>query len=129
MLFLVEDNEGDAFLVEGLLSDVLTEQPEVERAETLADLETLVERRGRPDVVLLDLGLPDSRGVETMSRAAAACGDSPIIVLTGTDDRATAIECIGLGAQDYIAKSGLTGEALRRAVLFGFGRLRDRRFQ
>ena len=128
LLFLVEDNEGDAYLVEDLLGSAIAESPEVLRASSLAGLEALVAERGQPDVVLLDLGLPDSNGVATVVRAAAVCQGCAIIVLTGTDDKATALECIGVGAQDYIAKSMLTGAALRRAVLYGVGRLRERSF-
>jgi len=129
-LFLVEDNEGDAELVRLVLERALGDgEVSLEHVSSLAELEVLAGSSAAPDVVLLDIGLPDCDGAETVRRAVQICQRSPVIVLTGHDDRALALECIGAGAQDYIPKSEMSAAALRRAVLYGVGRLRERRLK
>ena len=129
-LIIVEDSPGDAELVKLVLQRALSaEDNSIEHVRTMRELEELGAQGAKPDVVLLDIGLPDSEGVDSVRRAVSACQGAPVIVLTGHDNRALAMECIGAGAQDYIPKNEMSAVALRRAVVYGVGRLRERRFQ
>ena len=80
--------------------------------ETLCGLEAGV----GVDVILLDLTLPDAKGVETFSRIAHATLELPVIILAGNDDEAHAIESLRLGAQDYLLKSEMTARMLVRSI-------------
>ncbi len=73
---------------------------------------------GDVDVLLLDLGLPDSQGLETAVEAMRSAPAVPIVVLTGYDDDEAAAEAIERGAQDYLVKGGFSGAALRRAIRY-----------
>ena len=109
-LLLVEDNPGDARLVHEHLADV-----EGGRSWTLADAPTLAAAVAKvrdglnPDIVLLDLSLPDSFGLETLARWQAAAPTLPVIVLTGSDDEALAVAAVREGAQDYLVKGRIDG--------------------
>src|SRR5687767_11850220 len=89
---LIEDSVSDAYLLQELLA-VGRGRLNLLHAELLKDgLEIL--GRGNIDVVLLDLSLPDAFGIETVRRTHAAAQDVPIVVLTGLDDEATAIQAV-----------------------------------
>ncbi|MBX6364235.1 MAG: response regulator [Gemmatimonadetes bacterium] len=75
------------------------------------------------DVVILDLSLPDARWLEALHRVRAAASDVPVIVLTGTDDEALALEALRAGAQDYVPKPPPDGATLRR--ILGYARERQ----
>ena len=78
-------------------------------------------------VILLDLNLPDGRGLDCLKRLRERCGDTPIIVLTGDDDASLAIEAVRQGAQDYIVKQEMSGRLLVRAMRYAIERERLRR--
>lgn len=111
-VLLVEDNPGDALIVRELLDRA--ETPTTLRwAERLDD--GLAVAIGA-DVVLLDLGLPDSSGIDTVRRWRDQAPDLPVVVLTGTDDEDVAHQAIHEGAQDFLAKSAVTDSSLRRVM-------------
>jgi signal transduction histidine kinase len=72
--------------------------------------------KGGVDIVLLDMGLPDGHGLETVRRAHAVAPSVPLIVLTGLDDEALAAEAMKEGAQDYLIKGQIESRALPRAL-------------
>src|SRR6202022_2509351 len=72
--------------------------------------------KGGVDIVLLDMGLPDGHGLDTVRRARAVAPDVPFIVLTGLDDEALAAEAMKEGAQDYLIKGQIENRALPRAL-------------
>ncbi|MBE9030524.1 response regulator [filamentous cyanobacterium LEGE 11480] len=74
------------------------------------------------DVVLLDLGLPDSTGLETLMQFRAAVPDTPIVVLTGLDDDEIALQSISAGAQDYLVKGQITLQRLHHTLRFAMER-------
>jgi signal transduction histidine kinase len=113
-VLLVEDNPGDAELMRELLSE-LAEPPEVLHAARLSDALALLEP-ARVDVILLDLSLPDARGLDTVERMHRAAPHLPIVVLTGLDDEALAVRALQAGAQDYLVKGAVTGPGVRRAI-------------
>ncbi|NQT93305.1 MAG: response regulator, partial [Lentisphaerae bacterium] len=102
-VLLVEDDEDDFLLTRKLLEECEWQALDCVRA---ADLNAAFEFIGLqpPDVVLLDLSLPNSDGLETYRRMHARLPDAPIILLTGRDDEAAGVESVKEGAQDYIVK-------------------------
>ena len=120
-VLLVEDNPGDARLIREFLFDANKASFEIEVAERLSEgLEALSARTF--DVILLDLSLPDSSGLDTLLKAHAKAPQVPIIVLTGLDDEMVTIGALRKGAQDYLVKGQLNGELLSRAVRYSIER-------
>jgi len=121
-VMLVEDSPGDARLVEELLKEIKTPPLTFETVSSLAlALPRLAETAF--DVLLLDLGLPDSQGLETLIKARQSAPHMPIVVLTGFDDEERAVEAMQLGAQDYLVKGGFkTSMTLRRAIRYAIER-------
>src|SRR5688572_20687205 len=76
------------------------------------------------DCVLLDLGLPDARGLEALQLVLTAAPDAAIVVLTGQEDEDMGVQALQEGAQDYLMKQGLDGEALARAIRYAVERKR-----
>lgn len=78
--------------------------------------------RGEFDVILLDLNLPDSRGLATVAAAHRKAGGTPIVVMTGFEDEAVGLEAIGMGAQDYLIKDRVNMTLLSRAIRYAIER-------
>ena len=119
-VLLVEDNLGDARLLYEGLAEALPEQFQMNHARRLSEaLEYLWQETC--DVVLLDLGLPDSHGLDTLVVTRAQAPGVPIVVLTGFQDEALAVEALKGGAQDYLVKgqvdSNLLGRSMRYAIV------------
>jgi signal transduction histidine kinase len=122
-VLLVEDNPGDARLIREMLSDAQGIALSVDRVDRLATgLDRL--KSDHFDVVLLDLGLPDGSGIETVIRAQEQAPHVPIVVLTGLEDEALALEAVHAGAQDYLVKGTIDGGALARAIRYAIERKR-----
>ena len=114
-VLLIEDNPGDRRLVVEYLRERYGNDCAVLEAGTLAaGLDRL--RSGEPDVVLLDLGLPDSVGLATFFAVSNASPSTPIVILTGDDDEDTATQALHQGAEDYLAKRHADSVALIRAM-------------
>jgi signal transduction histidine kinase len=119
-VLLVEDNPGDARLIEEMLRET-GGRLVLERATRLSEcLDSLAQRPA--GVVLLDLGLPDSLGLDTFLRARTGAPGVAFIVLTGLDDQAIADRAIHEGAQDYLIKGKLDGEQLLRSIRYAMSR-------
>ncbi|SMC88075.1 PP2C family protein-serine/threonine phosphatase [Lentzea albidocapillata] len=119
-VLLVEDDDGDALLVEALLEEASA--PFIlARAHTLAEAESLL-----PDAecVLLDLGLPDSQGLDGLHRLLAKPDAPAILVLTGHDDEREGISAVAAGAEDFLIKGKVDGELLLRGVRYAVERRR-----
>ncbi|MEI6415828.1 MAG: response regulator [Pseudomonadota bacterium] len=118
-ILVVEDDPGDFGLVRIQVRmagfGVGNGTDAVGWATTLASAIEAI-RRDPPDVVLLDLGLPDSSDIDTLRALRAAAPDLAIIVLTGHDDDALAVTALEAGAQNYLVKGQFDQDALRRAV-------------
>ena len=122
-VLLVEDNPGDARLILEMLRDVQADLFALERVDRLAPaLERL--SRAAVDVVLLDLDLPDSKGIETFHRAHDGAAGQPIIVISGLDDETLALEAVRSGAQDYLVKGRIEGHLLARVIRYAIERQR-----
>jgi serine phosphatase RsbU (regulator of sigma subunit) len=118
-ILLVEDDDGDALLVEELL-DISGALVEITRAATLAD--ALRTNLAAIDCVLLDLDLPDAQGLSGLHRLKADRADLAVLVLTGLDDDQRGNEAVGAGAQDYLVKGQIDGQGLARAVRYAVER-------
>jgi len=120
---LIEDNPGYVRLAREALSEARGLRIELEAVPQLAaGLERLA--KGGVDVVLLDLGLPDSSGLETFLRVREAAGAVPIVVLTGLEDDEFAAEAVRQGAQDFLVKRYMDGNLLGRALRYAIERKR-----
>ncbi len=121
---LIEDNPGDARLVREMLCGARNKQFELDWTDRLAaGLQRL--EQGGIDGVLLDLSLPDCRGLETIARVHAQAPEIPIVVLTGLGDESVMFEAVQNGAQDYLQKGRLDSESLTRAMRYAIQRKRS----
>jgi signal transduction histidine kinase len=124
-VLLVEDNPGDARLVEHYLdasqvADIVGDVT-LSHAKSLSDgLDEL--QRASHDILFLDLGLPESTGLTTLERTLEEVTRIPIVVLTGLDDREIAVQSIQRGAQDYLPKDDLDADTLARSLRYAFER-------
>jgi len=120
-VLLVEDNPGDAHLIKRLLTKSSATKHTLDAVNRLdAGIEQC--DQGSFDVVLLDLGLPDSQGFATVATMRAAVPHLPIIVLTGLDDLELALHAVREGAQDYLVKGTATVDTLERAMYYAIER-------
>ena len=120
-VLLIEDNEDDACLIGELLTGRIAADIELEWTDRLGIGLTRV-TEGQVDLVLLDLSLPDSHGLETLDKIQARAPDVPVIVLTHLDDEVTAVQAVRKGAQDYLVKGRSDGLLLIRAIRYAIER-------
>jgi Flp pilus assembly CpaE family ATPase len=124
-VLLIEDNPGDAGLVRAMLSEGQDAQFHIEWVQALLPgLDRLT--RGDIDMVLLDLSLPDSQGIESLTAIRNRAPGLPVVVLTGLDDEEFAHEAVRCGAQDYLVKGELSGGALARTMRYALLRQQSR---
>jgi PAS domain S-box-containing protein len=122
-VLLIEDNPGDARLIQEMLKEVGSGQYNFDYADRLSTgLEYMAKQN--PDIILLDLGLPDSQGLDTLARVCALAVGIPIVVLTGLDDETVGLDAVHRGAQDYLVKGHILGksETLQRVINFAIER-------
>ncbi|MGC2417994.1 MAG: GGDEF domain-containing response regulator [Candidatus Acidiferrales bacterium] len=122
-ILLVEDNHGDARLIEEALSEIGKWRFELVHCETLAQALEFCSSSS-PDAVLLDLGLPDAQGLETVRRIHGAAQQTPLVVLTVSNDEDLAIKSLHEGAQDYLPKGQIDGGLIWRALRYAMERQR-----
>lgn len=116
-VLLIEDNPGDARLIQEMLKDAGNANLRFEHASSLHEGLKYIGDPEKPlDAVLLDLGLPDSRGLETFSRFHEKAESFTVIVLSGLNDVDLALHAVHNGAQDYLVKGQITGEVLLRSI-------------
>src|SRR5262245_57157263 len=126
-VLLVEDNPADARLVQELLRDAGVKTCELVHVGRLeAALGAL--REDVFDAVLLDLGLPEAQGLESLTPISNAPPDVPIVVLSGRADEGIAIQAVQLGAQDYLVKGSKDGHGLVRTVRYAIERKRSEEY-
>jgi PAS domain S-box-containing protein len=122
-VLLVEDDSAFVESLRASLTDALSARFELPQAGTLNEA---FERVGREhfDMILLDLSLPDSRGITTFLELHRRAPAVPMIVLTGTEDEEMALEVLREGAQDYLVKGQVTGRMLARLIRYAIERKR-----
>lgn len=114
-ILLLEDNPGDARLVRAILEEDSDEIFEIVHVTRLADAEGRL-HRGDCDAALVDLGLPDSSGLDTITKLHREFERLPLVVLTGHDDAETRRQALSLGASDWLPKDDLDGGRLARSI-------------
>src|SRR5208337_4838001 len=119
-VLLIEDSNGDAELIRGMLYS-FSPKYSLKRAERLSEGLKLLEEEIF-DVVLLDLGLPDSIGVSAMAEINRKKRELPVIVFTGMEDDELAASAISMGAQDYLLKGRIDGDMLCRSISYSINR-------
>jgi diguanylate cyclase (GGDEF)-like protein/PAS domain S-box-containing protein len=120
-LLLIEDNAGDARLIREMFNEHGALDIELVRATTMSEAEAQLSQRTF-DILLLDLGLPDSQGLDAVRRAHAAAPRVPLVVLTGMDDESLAAQALQVGAQDYLIKGQIETRGLLRALRYAVER-------
>lgn len=122
-ILLVEDSPVDAFTVRSYLEEIGPADWTVEHVTMLGAASDFLKARSA-SCILLDLGLPDSRGLDGIAALQLNAPATPLIVLTGQDDSTLALEAVRLGAQDYLNKGAFTCETLMRCILYAIERKR-----
>lgn len=124
-ILLVEDNPADARLIEEYIIEqswptIDPDRPNIEHVERLESArDTLTDDI---DLVLLDLGLPDSTGVETLDSILSAGTSAPVVVLTGLDDEGVGVDAVEHGAQDYLVKDDISPRLLQQTLQYAVRR-------
>jgi signal transduction histidine kinase len=114
-VLLVEDNAGDVRLLREMFGKERPDSFELTHFLRMSEAEVHL-AKGGTDIVLLDMGLPDGHGLDTVRRAHRVAPDVPMIVLTGLDDEDLAADALKEGAQDYLIKGQIENRALPRAL-------------
>jgi diguanylate cyclase (GGDEF)-like protein len=114
-LLVIEDNPGDARLLLEMLNEQGSHDTELTHVECMSDAEKYLSTR-TVDVILLDLGLSDTQGLDAVRRAHAAAPSVPLVVMTGLDDESMAAQAFQEGAQDYLVKGQIETRELLRAL-------------
>jgi formate hydrogenlyase transcriptional activator len=120
-ILLVEDNPSDAALVREMLGEVTTVQFELTQCNMLNSALTLLGKESF-EIILLDLSLPDCKGLDTVVRTHAAVPNLPIVVMSGLGDEEIAVRALHEGAQDYLVKGQVDSNLLIRAMRYAIER-------
>ena len=120
-VLLIEDNDADARFIREMFKEIKTTKYEVSHAKRLDEGLKLLDN-GSFDVLLLDLSLPDSMGLETFEKAHEYKPELPIVILSGLDDEEVAVRAVREGAQDYLMKGEVSGRLLSRAISYAIER-------
>jgi PAS domain S-box-containing protein len=124
-LLLIEDDEDDAELLRIALKKATGVRFQLETARTLKDGLARIAQGGL-DVILLDLALPGTSGMETFEAVQAQAHDLPIIILSGLDDQTLARKAVHAGAQDYLVKGPEASQLITRALIYAIERTEAR---
>ncbi|MEM1093008.1 MAG: response regulator [Bacteroidota bacterium] len=128
-ILLVEDNHRDA----RLLMDVLAlhdADHTFTHCKRLTDVHALHDEKAKaPDIILLDLTLPESSGLDTYTEVYGLYNNVPIVVLTGTNDEAVGLEAVQMGAQDYLIKGEADVSLISRVIRYAYERQHQQKVQ
>lgn len=122
-VLIVEDNPGDVLLIREYLSEKQDVLYDITEADTLESAIGLIGGNDF-DVILLDLTLPDSMGLDTVRKVITASPDTAVIVLTGLQDENIALQAVRYGAQDYLEKQSLAPAMLYKSIIYAIERKR-----
>jgi diguanylate cyclase (GGDEF)-like protein/PAS domain S-box-containing protein len=121
VLLLVEDNPADVRLLREMFHEQRSHHTELTQVETMGQAEKHL-AGGAVDIILLDLGLPDAQGLESIRRARAVAPGVPLVVLTALDDESMAARALQEGVQDYLIKGQIDARGLLRALRYAVER-------
>jgi len=118
---LIEDDPDDILLLKESLTDIGMGKIKLDYADRLS--RGLIQLSGQSyDVILLDLNLPDSRGLDTLNTTIKRFPKLPVVVLSGLADDAITIEAVRRGAQDYLVKGDISGPLVMRVIRYAIER-------
>jgi DNA-binding NtrC family response regulator len=120
-ILLIEDNPDDARLVRIYIAEQDDLRANVFTAESMADGLAALDQ-GKPDLVLLDLRLPDAQGLTAYDRLRDVAESLPVVIISGIDDERFATEAVRHGAQDYLVKGQFCASQLRRSIRYALAR-------
>lgn len=121
VVLVVEDNPGDVELIEEYLLESRDARFRIDHRSRLGDISPAI--ASQPiDIVLMDLGLPDSSGLKSVEQFLEEHEAIPVVVITGLDDGDTGRRAVQYGAQDYLVKGEFDGNLLARAILYAIAR-------
>jgi two-component system sensor histidine kinase UhpB len=125
-IILVEDDAMFSQMIHFQLSSVSTDfsSGNIQLVTSLGEFEEILSFF-LPDVILLDLNLPDSSGMETYMKVKIKCPNAAVIILSGSDDEELSANIVQNGAQDYILKSDVNGRLLSKAIQYSLERMRQ----
>lgn len=121
VILLVEDNPGDRRLIREMLTEASNVTFDVQYADRLEAAMEYLDHNG-VEVILLDLGLPDSQGLATLKKIYAQVSRTPIVVLTGLNDETVGLQAVNEGAQDYLIKGQVDTDLLKRTIRYAIER-------
>ncbi len=120
-ILLIEDDPAYSRLIQKMLTRAAGTRCNLKTGDSLSNGLDQIRFSGT-DVIILDLNLPDSRGLDTFFKVHSDVPATPIIVLTGHKDEKLALEAVGKGAQDYLVKGEVDGNLLLQAIRYGIER-------
>jgi diguanylate cyclase len=123
-ILIIEDSTAYSTLVDIMLRERLGDEAETVARRNLAEACDLLLEQPM-EIVLLDLSLPDAHKLEALEAVQKCAPDTPIVVLTGTEDPELGIEAVQAGAQDFLAKRSADSETLARSVRYAIERKRS----
>lgn len=123
-ILLVEDSASDALILEEHLKDATTGEYRLLRYETRMEAVRYFESGEEVDIVLFDLTLPDSKGVEGLKVFLDLINSAPVVVLTGSLDESVGEAVLSVGAQDFVMKDELSGSVVWKSIRFAMERHR-----
>ena len=124
-VLLVEDNPQEAEIVRLYLAKRYTHRYNIEHVRSIGAALAEIAADRCPDVILLDLHLPDTKGLDGFHHIAGAAIGVPVIILTNCNEESTAAIAVRGGAQDYLIKREVNAALLHRAILYAIERQRS----
>jgi len=120
-ILLIEDTPGDAFLIKFYLGESISHKFDFNHVDTLEKaFEKL--RENQYDIILMDLNLPDSVGLESVKKLIETFPNNLVIVLTGLIDERVGLEAVRYGAQDFLVKGKFDSKVLVSSIIFSYER-------
>ncbi|UZR98156.1 sensor histidine kinase [Chondrinema litorale] len=125
-ILLIEDNYADQEIFKVFLAETEYANARLEIAEKISALDKF-EIDFLPTVIILDLSLPDSDGLETLRLVQQKYGATPVIILTGFNDKNMGIQAVALGAEDYLIKGEFSSSSIERSISYAIERFKMRK--
>jgi diguanylate cyclase (GGDEF)-like protein len=128
-ILLIEDNPDDRILLNEMLTDSAVHSYDdsdmhysLAAARTMGEALSILSGEAQVDVILLDLSLPDSKGLDGLDKLGEYLYEIPVIILTGLADNRKAVEALRRGAQDYLVKGRITSDLIIRSIRYALER-------
>ncbi|MCU7498191.1 MAG: response regulator [Bacteroidota bacterium] len=120
-IMMIEDNLGDAMLIGEMLKEAKNRRYLLQHNLQLSTAFECIDHKSF-DIILLDLGLPDSTGLGTLKKVLEKAPSIPVVIMTGLDDEELGFEAVKMGAQDYLIKGQIDTSLLFRTIRYSIER-------